>query len=112
VCTILPLVLQVCAVDALQTHVGHAASHDVEAGGERDDIILALFAIGCDYTLLGKLLDRSSVLGLGVNVDDANVVAVEHFVEVLLEARSLDAEGVWRLLGEEDLVLPLILDAG
>jgi hypothetical protein len=29
----------------------------------------------------------------------------------LLEARSLDAEGVWRLLREEDLVLPLVLDA-
>jgi hypothetical protein len=29
----------------------------------------------------------------------------------LLEARSLDAKGMWWLLGEEDLVLPLILDA-
>ena len=98
-------------MDALQAHVGHAASHDVEASGERDDIILALFAVGCDDALLGKLLNRSAVLGLGVDVDDADVVAVEHFVEVLLEARALDAEGVWRLLGEEDLVLPLVLDA-
>jgi hypothetical protein len=103
--------LQVCAIDALQTHVGHAASNNIKAGGERDDIVLTLFAVGCDDALLGKLLDRSSILGLWVDVDNADVVAVEHLVEVLLEARSLDAEGVWRLLGEEDLVLPLILDA-
>jgi hypothetical protein len=103
--------LQICAVDALQAHVGHAASHDVEASGKRDNVVLALFAIGCDDTLFGEFLDRSSVLGLWVDVDDADVVAVEHFVEVLLEARSLDAEGVWRLLREEDLVLPLVLDA-
>ena len=110
-CAILPLILQVCAVDALQTHVGHAASHDIEAGGECDDIVLALLAVGCDDALLGELLDRSTVLSLRVDVHDTDVVAVENFVEVLLKARSLDTEGMRWLLREEDLVLPLILDA-
>ena len=110
-CTILPLVLQVCAVDALQTHVGHAAGHHVEASGECDDIVLALLAVGCDDALLGELLDRSTVLGLRIDIDDADVVAVENLVEVLLKARSLDTEGMRWLLREEDLVLPLILDA-
>ena len=110
-CAILPLILQVCAVDALQTHVGHAASHDIEAGGECDDIVLALLAVGCDDALLGELLDRSTVLGLRIDIDDADVVAVENLVEVLLKARSLDTEGMRWLLREEDLVLPLILDA-
>lgn len=108
--TILPLVREVCAVDALQSHVGHAASHDVEAGGEGDDVVLALHAVGCDYALLGKFFDRGSVLGLWVDVHDADIVAVENLVEVLLEAGTLDAEGVWRLLREEDLILPLVLD--
>lgn len=110
-CTILPLVLQVCTVDALQTHVGHAASHDVEAGGQCDDIILALFTVGCDDALLGELLDWSSVLGLRVDVYDSNVVAVENLVVVLLEARTLDTKGVGRLHWEQDFVLPLVLDA-
>lgn len=108
--TILPLVLQVRAIDALQAHIGHTAGHDVEAGGESDDIILALFAIRCDDSLLGELLDGSSVLGLGVDVHDADVIAVQNLIEILLEARSLDAKGMWRLLWEEDLVLPLILN--
>jgi len=103
--------LQICAIDALQTHVGHAASDDVEAGGECDDVVLALFAVGCYDALLGELLDRSSVLGLGVDVHDADIVAVENLVEVLLKAGTLDTEGVWRLLREEDLILPLVLDA-
>lgn len=110
-CTILPLVFEVCAVDALQTHVGHAASHDIEAGGECDDIVLALLAVGCDDALLGELLDRSSVLGLWVDIDDADVVAVKNLVVILLKARTLDTKGVRRLHWEEDLVLPLVLDA-
>jgi hypothetical protein len=110
--TILPLILQVSAVDALQAHVGHTASHDIEASGERDDIVLALFSVGCDDTLFCELLDRCSVLCFRVDVHEADVVAVENLVEVLLEARTLDTKGVWRLLWEEDLVLPLILDAG
>jgi hypothetical protein len=111
VSTFLPLVLQICPVDALQAHVGHTASHDVEASGERDDVVLALFAVGCDDALLGELLDRSSVLGLWVDVHNADVIAVEDLIEVLLEARALDAKGMWRLLWEKDLVLPLVLDA-
>jgi len=103
--------LQVCAVDALQTHVGHTAGHDVETGGECDDIVLALLAVRRDDALLGELLDRSTVLGLRVDVHDTDVVAVENLVEVLLKARSLDTEGMRWLLWEEDLVLPLVLDA-
>jgi hypothetical protein len=110
VCTILPLVLQVCAVDALQTHVGHAASHDIEAGGECDDIVLTLLAIRCDDALLGELFDRSAILGLRVDVHDTDVVAVENLVEVLLKARSLDTEGMRWLFWEEDFILPLVLD--
>jgi len=102
--------LQVRAIDALQAHIGHTAGHNVEASGESDDIILALFAVRCDDSLLRELLDRSSVLGLWVDVHDANIVAVQNLVEVLLEARSLDAKGMWRLLWEENLVLPLIFD--
>lgn len=108
---IFPLVLEVCAVDALQSHVGHAASHDVKAGSERDDVVLALHAVGCDDALLGELLDRGSVLGRWVDIHEADVVAVENPVEVLLKAGTLDAEGVWRLLREEDLILPLVLDS-
>lgn len=108
---ILPLVLQICAVDALETHVGHTTSHHVEAGGECDDIVLALHTVGSDDTLLCELLDRVAVLGLRVNVDDADVIAVQDFVEVLLEAWSLDAECVRRLLGEENLLLLRVLDA-
>ena len=109
-CTILPLVLQVCAVDALQTHVGHAAGHDIEAGGESDDIVLALFTVGCDDALLRELLDRSSVLGFRIDVHDSDVVAVENLVVVLFEARALDTKGVGRLHWEQDFVLPLVLD--
>lgn len=112
VSTVLPLVLQVCAIDALEAHVGHAASHDIEASGESDDVVLTLFAIGSDDALLCELLDRSSVLGLRVDVHDADVVAVENLVVVLLEARALDTKGVRRLFWEEDLVLPLVLHAG
>ena len=110
-CAILPLVLQVCAVDALQTHVGHAASHDIEAGGECDDIVLALLAVGCNDAFLSELFDRCTVLGLWVDVHDADVVTVEDLVVVLLEARALDTEGVRWLHWEEDLILPLVLDA-
>jgi hypothetical protein len=112
VCALLPLVLQVCAVDRLQTHVGHAASHDVEASGQCDDVVFAFLAVSSDDALLREFLDRSTVLGLWVDVHDADIVAVEDFVEVLLEARALDTEGVWRLLGEEDFVLSLVLHAG
>lgn len=103
--------MQICAVDALETHVGHAASYDIEAGGECDDIVLALLAVRRDDALLGELFDRSSVFGLRVDVHDTDVVAVKNLVEVLLKARSLDTEGMRWLLREEDLVLPLVLDA-
>lgn len=110
VCAILPLVLQVCAVHALETHVAHAASDDVEARCQCDDVVFALLSVLCDDALLGKLLDRSAVLGIGVDVDDIDVVAVENLVVVLLETRALDAERMWWLFREEDLVLPLVLD--
>lgn len=98
--TILPFVLQVCSVDALQAHVGHAASHDVEASGERNDVVLTFDTVGCDDSLLSKFLDGVAVFGFGVDVDDFDVVAAEDFVVVLLKARSLDAECVRWLLWE------------
>jgi len=110
VCALLPLVLQVCAVDALEAHVGHTARHDVEASGERDDVVLALLTVGCNDTLFCELLDRGAVFGLRVDVHEADVVTVENLVEVLLEARALDTKGVWRLLREENLILPRVLD--
>ena len=110
VSAILPLVLKICAVDALQTHVGHAASHNVEAGRECNDVVLALLAVSGDDTLLCEFLDGSSI-GLWVDVHDADVVAVENFVVVLFEAGSLDTEGVRRLLREENLFLLRVLDA-
>lgn len=103
--TFLPFILEISAVDALQAHVCHAASHDVEASGKCNDIVLTLYAIRCDDALLRKLFNRGPVLGLGVDVDNIDLVAVQDFVVVLLKAGTLDAEGVGWLFREENLIL-------
>lgn len=46
VCSSLPLVLEIRALDALQAHVDHATCSDVNASGNSNDIEVVLLAIG------------------------------------------------------------------
>lgn len=80
---------------------------DVKAGREGDDVELALFAAS-DDALFGKSLDWCTILL--VDVDDGNIIAVENFVVSLLKTWSLDAEWVWLLLWEKNLLLLGVLD--
>lgn len=106
-----PFILQIRAIDALQTHVRHTTSDNIEACGKSNDIVLALLAVSSDDALLGEFLNRCAVLGVRIDVDNIDVVAVEYLVVILLEARALDTEGVRWLFGEEDLIFPGIFDA-
>lgn len=107
VCGRLPLILEVGSVDGLQAHVCQSTSNNIEAGGESNDVKFLFLAIGND-TLLSEALDRGSVRL--VDVDDRDVVTVQHFVVVLLQARSLHTEWMRWLLREENLLLLFVLD--
>lgn len=84
--TRLPLIREGCAVDTLQSHIGHATCGDVKAGSKGDDIELMLDTVRGSDALLGKLGDFSTI---GSNVDNVDVVLVKDFVVILLEAGTL-----------------------
>jgi hypothetical protein len=82
----LPFVLEIGAVDALQSHASHASSCDVKTGGECHNVNLVDLAVGGLNARFGELDDPVATF-LG-DVDNVDVVLVEHFVVVLLEART------------------------
>lgn len=82
----LPFVLEIGAVDALQSHASHASGCDVETGGECHDVNLVDLAVGGLNARFGELDDPVATF-LG-DVDNVDVVLVEHFEVVLLEART------------------------
>jgi hypothetical protein len=82
----LPFVLEIGAVDALQSHASHASGCDIETRGECHDINLVDLTVGGLNARFGELDDPVAAF-LG-DVDNVDVVLVEHFVVVLLEART------------------------
>lgn len=103
----LPLILEVGAVDGLQAHVCQSTSNDIKASGESNNVEFLFLAVGHN-TLLSEALDRGSVRL--VDVDDRDVVAVQHLIVVLLQARPLHAKWVRWLLREQNFLLLFILD--
>jgi len=87
ICGSFPFVFEIGAVDALETHISHSSCCNVKSGGKCHDIDFVNFAIfGFDAGLCE--LDNL-VTAFERDVDDINIISVEHFVIVLFKARAL-----------------------
>ena len=99
-----PLVAQQLPTPTVYVDLLERAGHGVEAGGEHKDVELVLAVLGT-HPGRGDLLNRRLL-----DVDELDVVAVEHFVVAGLQRHPLGAERVvagGELLGGHGVVDPL-----